>query len=167
MRQPWRMRRRKQLHATKPCTPDGCGCWLKVIPNDSVRNLSWQAVGLRAPSVLWNFVFERRRFRQFLSSLAEWCAAYWVKGRRWAAAVKFPATTVPPPPPIFSPLVSHGGTHHSAANAVNERNPLRETTKTRQRNLSTPFPRTPNGVRIPPCSPHSTKPCTPTGVFSL
>ncbi len=96
MRQPWRMRRRKQLHATKPCTPDGCGCWLKVIPNDSVRNLSWQAAGLRAPSVLWNFVFERRRFRQFLSSLAEWCAAYWVKGRRWAAAVKFPATTVPP-----------------------------------------------------------------------
>ena len=106
MRQPWRMRRRKQLPATKPCTPDGCGCWLKVIPNDSVRNLSWQAVGLRAPSVLWNFVFERRRFRQFLSSLAEWCAAYWVKGRRWAAAVKFPATTVPTRRPS-SPLWSH------------------------------------------------------------
>ncbi len=27
--------------------------------------------------VLWYFVFEQRRFRQFLSSLAEWCAAYW------------------------------------------------------------------------------------------
>ena len=30
--------------------------------------------------------------------------------------------------------------------------------------LSTPFPRTPNGVRTHPCSPHSTKPCTPNGV---
>ena len=30
----------------------------------------------RASPVLWNFVFECRRFRQFLSSLAEWCPAH-------------------------------------------------------------------------------------------
>ena len=36
------------------------------------------------------------------------------------------------PPPIFSPLVSYGGAHHSAANAVSERNLLRIITKMRQ-----------------------------------
>jgi hypothetical protein len=33
--------------------------------------------------------------------------------------------------------------------------------------LSTPLPRTPNGVRIPPYSLHSTKHCTPDGVRLL
>ncbi|MBR4911267.1 MAG: hypothetical protein IKZ54_00290 [Bacteroidales bacterium] len=33
--------------------------------------------------------------------------------------------------------------------------------------LSTPSPRTPDGVRISPYSPHSTKPCTPDGVRLL
>ncbi|MBR4646878.1 MAG: hypothetical protein IKO75_07195, partial [Bacteroidales bacterium] len=36
------------------------------------------------------------------------------------------------PPPIFFPLVSYGGAHHSAANAVSERNLQRKITKTRQ-----------------------------------
>ena len=84
-------------------------------------------------TVSWKFVFERRRFRQFLSSLAEWCTAYRGKGgRRWAAAVKLQATATISPPPIFFPLVSYGGAHHSAANAVSERNLQRKITKTRQ-----------------------------------
>jgi hypothetical protein len=53
-------------------------------------------------------------------------------GRRWAAVVKLQATAAISPPPIFFPLVSYGGAHHSAANAVSERNLQRKITKTHQ-----------------------------------
>ena len=46
--------------------------------------------------------------------------------------MKLQATAAISPPPIFFPLVSHGGAHHSAANAVSERNLQRKITKTRQ-----------------------------------
>ena len=120
-----------------------------VLPNVGVCNLRWQAVGLRASPVLWNFVFERRRFRQFLPSLAEWCAVYWGKGGVDGRRLKGSGNGSFPPPPIFSPLVSCEGAHHSAANAVSERNPLRKITKHTSTNpFHTLFPRTPNGVRI-------------------
>ena len=48
------------------------------------------------------------------------------KGGRWAAVVRLPATADFLPPPIFSPWVSYGEAHHSAANAVSERNLLRK-----------------------------------------
>ena len=63
----------------------------------------------------------------------EWCATFKEKGgKRWAAVVKLQATAAISPPPIFFPLVSYGGAHHSAANAVSERNLQRKITKTRQ-----------------------------------
>ena len=86
------------------------------------------------------------------------------KGEKMGGVREVPGNCSLSPPPIFSPLVSHGGTHHSAANAVSERNPLRETTKTRQRNHS-PFP-PPSPAHLTACAfssypHHSTKPCTP------
>jgi hypothetical protein len=58
------------------------------------------------------------------------------RGRRWAAVVKLQAMAAISSPPIFFPLVSYGGAHHSAANAVSElnlqRNLQRKITKTRQ-----------------------------------
>jgi len=83
-------------------------------------------------SVLWKFVFERRRFRQLLSSLAEWCAAYWEIGEKMGGDRETSGNGSFSLPPIFSPLVSYGGAHHSAANAVSERNLLWKITRTRQ-----------------------------------
>ena len=60
----------------------GCHFVLRLLITDhySLFTVSWQAVGLPGTTVLWKCVFERRRFRQFLPSLAEWCAAYRGKG---------------------------------------------------------------------------------------
>ena len=51
------------------------------------------------------FVVKRWRFRQLLSSLAEWCIAYGVKrGKRRAAGVSSRITALFLPPPFFFPL---------------------------------------------------------------
>ena len=93
-------------------------------------------------TVLRKFVFERRRSRQFLSSLAEWCAAYrgkkgvcqksvlakiaiWLSESYKLKSAVFGTFDTPS-------LVSYRGAHHSAANAVSERNLLRKVTKIRQ-----------------------------------
>ena len=54
-----------------------------------------------------------------------------VKGEKMGGGEGACGSGAPFPPPIFS-LFSPGGAHHSAANAVSERNLLRKITKMRQ-----------------------------------
>ena len=80
----------------------------------------------------------RRRFRSTLCVLRNGASRMGNRGKRWAAAEMFPATARFSPPPIFS-LWTPSAAHHSAANAVSERNP--RLSRAGIRNTATPSAR--------------------------
>ena len=74
-------------------------------------------------SLYWRIEVISRRFRWFLSSPAEWCIFLWKKvEKRWMAAKRCRSMVHFTPLSIFFPLAIIDSVHHSAANAVSERN---------------------------------------------
>ena len=84
-------------------------------------------------AVFGKFVVKRRRFRELLSSQAEWCTMFGSKrGKKMGGGCKISGYgTFFPAAHLFPPSLADSA-HHSAANVVSVRNPLRKITKIRQ-----------------------------------
>ena len=71
----------------------------------------------------WRIKVVCRRFRWFLSSPAEWCILLWIKkGKKMDGGQKMSVNGTLYPAVHLFPLVIIDSVHHSAANAMSERN---------------------------------------------